>query len=207
MIQYDLAQEMLEHDAVKLSPQNPFTWASGVKSPIYCDQRVLLSYPKTRSKIIAAYVDLIKTNYPDVQAIVGTATSGIPYGAIIADHLNLPFAYVRASKKDHGKRQNIEGKLEKNAKVIVIEDLISTGKSVLEVVDILLENDFSVLGVLANFTYQLEIADRNFARYQISYNALSNIAVLLEIATEQKQITLDEHNIIQNFLQTNFKES
>ena len=204
MLKTELAKRMLMHQAVKLSPKNPFTWASGIKSPIYCDQRILLSYPDTRNLIIKAYVDLIKKEYPDVQAIVGTATSGIPYGAIIADHLNLPFAYVRASQKKHGRKQKIEGDLKAHSQVLVIEDLISTGKSVLEVVDILQKEGHTVQAVLANFSYQLNKAEENFARYQLSYKALSNITVLLEIAIEQKQITHAEHSIIQKFLQTNF---
>lgn len=205
MLKTELAKRMLMHQAVKLSPQNPFTWASGIKSPIYCDQRILLSYPDTRDLIIKAYVALIKKDYPEVQAIVGTATSGIPYGAIIADHLNLPFAYVRASQKNHGRKQKIEGDLKAHSHVLVIEDLISTGKSVLEVVDILQKEGHTVQAVLANFSYQLKKADENFAKYNVNYQTLTNINVLLDIASQEKFIEREDYRIITAFLKNNFK--
>ena len=205
MLKTELAQRMLMHQAVKLSPKNPFTWASGIKSPIYCDQRILLSYPDTRNLIIKAYVELIKKEYPEVQAIVGTATSGIPYGAIIADHLNLPFAYVRASQKNHGRKQKIEGDFKAHSQVLVIEDLISTGKSVLEVVDILQKEGHTVQAVLANFSYQLKIADENFAKYNVNYQTLTNINILLDVASQEKFIEREDYQIITAFLKNNFK--
>lgn len=183
-----IAELLLEAKAIKLSPDKPFQWSSGWLSPIYCDNRVALSYPDTRTFIKKTLAALIKKEYPDVQAVVGVATGGIAQGALVADLLELPFAYVRPEPKKHGMGNQIEGRLEKGQSVIIIEDLISTGGSSLKVVDVLREAEIEVAGMVAIFTYGFAIAENNFREKNVKLSTVSNYNALIETALEHKYI-------------------
>lgn len=183
-----IAKELLKINAVFLRPNDPFTWASGIKSPIYCDNRLTLSFPKTRDIIEDALAKKVKETYKDVEYIMGTATAGIAHASLVANILDLPMGYVRSSSKAHGRENNIEGKIIKNAKVVVIEDLISTGGSSIKVVDALREAGFDVLGVVAIFTYNLEKGFNVFKEANCEYHAISNYDYLLEAAVEENYI-------------------
>lgn len=177
-----IAQHLLNINAVIINTKQLFTWASGIQSPIYCDNRLTISYPKVRQDITNAFVQLIKQYYPNVDVIVGTATAGIPHAAFISQQLNLPMAYVRATSKSHGKQTQIEGVIEKHQRVVIIEDLISTGGSSIKVAEILRQQGIEVLGVLAIFSYQLEIATQAFTKAHLDYNTLTNFDELIRIA-------------------------
>lgn len=179
-----IAEYLLQIKAIKLQPKQPFTWASGWKSPIYCDNRVSLSYPAIRTDIKNALASGIRQHYPEVQAIVGVATAGIPQGALVADVLGLPAAYVRPEPKSHGRQNQLEGDLPPGCKVVVIEDLISTGKSSLKAVEVLREMGYEVLGLAAIFTYGFPLADTNFSEANCPYFALSNYNALIETAVK-----------------------
>lgn len=183
-----VAKNLLDIEAVSLRPNEPFTWASGIKSPIYCDNRLVLSYPEKRNAVVNGFVDLIKAEYADAEVIVGTATAGIPWGAIVADKLETPFAYVRSSNKAHGKGNKIEGKITAGQKVVIVEDLISTGGSVKDVVESIREAGGEVLGVVAIFTYLLPASTALFASIQTEFKTLSNYDVLLNVALEHNYI-------------------
>ncbi len=183
-----VAELLLEAQAIKLSPEKPFQWSSGWLSPIYCDNRVALSYPDTRTFIKKALADVIKEQYPDVQAVVGVATGGIAQGALVADILELPFAYVRPEPKKHGMGNQIEGRLEKGQSVIIIEDLISTGGSSLKVVDVLRTAGIEVAGMIAIFTYGFETAEINFKEKNVKLDTLSNYNALIETALEHNYV-------------------
>ena len=187
-IEQQVAKNLLDIKAVSLRPNDPFTWASGIKSPIYCDNRLVLSYPEKRSVVVDAFVELIKKAYADADVIIGTATAGIPWGAMVADKLEKPFGYVRSSNKTHGKGNKIEGKVEKGAKVVVVEDLISTGGSVKDVVDSLREAGAEVLGVAAIFTYLLPASNALFTSIDCDFKTLSNYDVLIDVALEHDYI-------------------
>ena len=187
-----VAKALLDIKAVSLSPSKPFTWASGIKSPIYCDNRYILSFPEKRNLIVDAFVKVIKESYPLVEMIFGTSTAGIPWAALVADRLGLPMGYVRAGNKDHGKKNQIEGRVVDGTKVVVIEDLISTGGSVKAVVDPLLEAKQEVLGVVAIFTYELAKASALFKEMNISYHTLSNYSVLIEEALKNNYVALGD---------------
>lgn len=193
-----IAQYLLEAKAVKLNPENPFTWASGWKSPIYCDNRVTLSFPHIRSFIKKSLASGIKANFPEADILVGVATAGIAIGALAADELNLPYAYARPKPKEHGLKNQIEGKIEPGQKIVVIEDLISTGGSSLKVVDYLRENGYNVLGMAAIFSYGFAVADENFKKNNCPYFTLSDYSVLVKEAlksgfvTEQQISSLSE---------------
>jgi orotate phosphoribosyltransferase len=184
-----IAQILLEVKAIKLSPSKPFKWASGWNSPIYCDNRVALSFPQERTKIKEALVAVIKTNFPNVEAIAGVATAGIPQGALVADAMGLPFIYVRPEPKKHGMGNQIEGRAVIGQKVVLIEDLISTGGSSLKAVDALREANIEILGMAAIFTYGFPIADSNFAEKNVKLITLSNYEALLPKAVEMGYIT------------------
>ncbi len=180
-----VASQLLEVEAVKLRPNEPFTWASGWKSPIYCDNRKTLSYPKVRSTIKLELARLILEKYPDVEVIAGVATGAIAQGALVADALGLPFVYVRSSAKDHGMKNLVEGYLEEGKKVVVVEDLISTGGSSLKAVAALREEKkANVLGMVAIFTYQFPVAQAQFADAKVELTTLSNYNALVEAAAE-----------------------
>ena len=183
-----IAKELLKINAVFLRPSDPFTWASGIKSPIYCDNRLTLSYPETRIIIEEALASKIKEVYPDCEYIMGTATAGIAHASLVANILNLPMGYVRGNKKEHGRNNSIEGLVIPNKKVVVIEDLISTGGSCVKVVNILKEAGFDVLGVVAIFTYNLEKGFKVFNENNTEYHAISNYDTLIEVALEENYI-------------------
>jgi orotate phosphoribosyltransferase len=183
-----VAELLLEAQAIKLSPEKPFQWSSGWLSPIYCDNRVALSYPDTRTYIKKVLAEVIREQYPDVQAVVGVATGGIAQGALIADVLELPFAYVRPEPKKHGMGNQIEGRLEAGSSVIIVEDLISTGGSSLKVVDVLRASGVEVAGMVAIFTYGFEIAEKNFQEKEVKLTTICNYASLLETALQNNYI-------------------
>lgn len=178
------ARYLLEIEAIKLSPESPFTWASGWKSPIYCDNRLSLSFPEVRDFITDKLVELIKTNFPDVEAIAGVATAGIPQGALVAAKLGIPFLYVRSKPKGHGMTNLIEGKLDKGQKLVVIEDLVSTGGSSLKAVEDLRAADGDILGMAAIFTYGFSVADENFSNANVTLKTLSDYSALIPEAIE-----------------------
>ncbi len=198
-----LAQYLLSVKAIELRPQNPFTWASGIKSPIYCDNRQLLSYPEIRNYLKNLFAKNINSKYPDVQAIVGVATGAIAIGALVADFLNLPFLYVRAKAKEHGRENLIEGKIIENSKIVVIEDLISTGGSSLSAIDALKNAKLNVLGLLAIFSYGFKIAEDNFTKAQVSFETLTDFETLLVTASKENYISDEEIKIVKEW-QGNF---
>ncbi len=175
---------LLQINAIKLKPENPFTWASGWKSPIYCDNRILLSYPPIRNFIKDEMARQVEALYGKPDVIAGVATGAIGIGALVADVLGLPFIYVRPEPKSHGRKNQVEGHLEKNQTVVVIEDLISTGKSSLNAVDALRQEGANVKGMLAVFTYGFEIATSNFQEKELKLNTLSSYEYLIEQASE-----------------------
>lgn len=177
-----VAEYLLQINAIKLNPNEPFTWASGWKSPIYCDNRVSLSYPEARNYIKKALGQIIKEQFPDVEAIIGVATAGIAPGALAADELNLPFGYVRSEAKKHGMGKQIEGDILPKTKVVVIEDLVSTGKSSLQVVETLKNYGCEVLGMSSIFTYGFDEAQNAFDNANCKYVSLSNYQTLIQIA-------------------------
>lgn len=179
-----IAATLLEVEAVKLSPENPFQWASGWNSPIYCDNRLTLSFPAERKYIKEQLAEVVKKEFSDVDAIAGVATAGIPQGALIAEFLGLPFIYVRDKAKGHGMTNRIEGKLTPGQKVVVVEDLVSTGGSSLKAVDALIESGVAVLGMVAIFTYGFPVADENFKNANVSLVCLSNYDALIPQAVE-----------------------
>ncbi|MFN8415019.1 MAG: orotate phosphoribosyltransferase [Cytophagaceae bacterium] len=180
----EVAKSLLEIEAVKLSPTQPFQWASGWKSPIYCDNRMTLSYPKVRSIIRDGLAALIREHFPQANGIAGVATAGIPQGALVADVLELPMFYVRPKPKDHGMGNQIEGKVLPGQKVVVIEDLISTGGSSLKAVEALKAANVEVLGMVAIFTYGFEVAANNFAQAKVPLFTLSNYNELIKEAIQ-----------------------
>lgn len=187
-----VAKELLKINAVFLRPNEPFTWASGIKSPIYCDTRLTLSYPETRNIIETALVKKTKEKYPTCDYIMGTATAGIAHAALVADALKLPMGYVRSSNKAHGRENTIEGKIITGARVVVIEDLISTGGSSIRVVNDLKEAGFNVLGVIAIFSYNLSKATQVFHENNTEYYCISNYDVLKEVALEMNYIQQED---------------
>jgi len=195
-----VANKLLEIKAIKLQPNNPFTWASGLKSPIYCDNRILLSYPKIRNFIKDALVNKTLA-FPKFDVIAGVATAGIPHGALLADALDKPFIYVRSKAKSHGRQNMIEGELNEGAKVLVIEDLISTGKSSVAAVDALLESGAEVIGVLAIFTYGFQTARDVFSERQISMDTLTNYRNLLQEALDTSYITDEQKSLLESWNQ------
>lgn len=184
----NVAKNLLEIEAVFLSPNNPFTWASGIKSPIYCDNRITMSYPKIRREIASGLAQAIKENYPDVEVIAGTATAGIPHAAWVAEILDLPMVYIRSKAKEHGKGNQIEGRISDGQKMVIIEDLISTGGSVLEAATAATREGADVLGVAAIFTYELPKGTERFAEAEMSLVTLTNYSTLLEAALEANYI-------------------
>ena len=187
-----LAKELLAIEAVALRPNNYFTWTSGIKSPIYCDNRITMSYPSIRREIAAGMVEVIKEKYPAVEVVAGTATAGIPHAAWVSELLDLPMIYVRDSAKKHGKTNQIEGRVLEGQKVVIIEDLISTGLSSLKVVKALREAGAEVLGVVAIFSYELKKAHEAFSQTEVEYVTLTNYPVLVEEAVASDFIHQDD---------------
>lgn len=194
----EIAKKLLQIKAIKLSPQKPFTWASGLQSPIYCDNRIALSFPEVRNYIIDAFVSSSQA-YEGVTAIAGVATAGIAHGALLADRLALPFAYVRSKAKAHGRQNLIEGQLEKGAKVLVVEDLISTGGSSLQAVNALREYGVEVLGTLAIFTYGFPQATDAFVQAACPLTTLTNYGLLIEQALEDQYVSEDELELLKKW--------
>ncbi len=190
----EIASILLDIKAIKLSPNNPFTWASGLRSPIYCDNRVTLSYPEKRGYIKDVIAKTIKDNYPDAEVIAGVATAGIPQGVLVANELNLPFVYIRSSAKDQGMTNKIEGKLDEGKKVVVIEDLVSTGKSSLNAVTALRDANVEVMGMISIFTYGLEIANDNFKVNNCELISLSDYDTMIGMAVANKYVSGDDEN-------------
>lgn len=180
-----IAEDLLKIGAIKLKPNEPFKWSSGWNSPIYCDNRLALSYPEVRTFIKEQLSAVIKAQFADVEAIAGVATAGIPQGALVADLLNLPFLYVRPTPKNHGMENLIEGKITPNQKVVLVEDLISTGGSSLKAAAALQKAGFNVLGMVAIFTYSFAIADENFEKENIKLVTLSNYPTLINVCEEK----------------------
>lgn len=195
----EIAKTLIDIKAIFLRPDDMFTWASGIKSPIYCDNRITLSYPQARTLIKSAFVDLIKAKYPIAEYVAGVATAGIPHAALIADALGLPMVYVRSSSKEHGRTNQIEGSIPVGSKAVVIEDLISTGGSSLSAVKALQESGVEVLGMVAIFTYGLKKAQENFSQAGISLDTLSDYNTLIEIALENKQISLEQVKTLEDW--------
>ena len=187
-----IAEKLLEIEAVKLSPKQPFKWASGWNSPIYCDNRLTLSYPEIRTIIKKEFVRLIKEEYPDVQAIAGVATAGIPQGAMIADALNVPFLYVRASAKSHGLENRVEGKVSEGLKIVVVEDLVSTGGSSISAIEALRLAKANVLGLVAIFSYGFKVSDENFARVGVKTKCLCDYNVMIDEAKKRNYVTEED---------------
>jgi len=179
-----IAKALLSIQAVFLRPEEPFTWASGIKSPIYCDNRLTLSAPKVRTLIEKSLKKVIEQEYPDCEVVMGTSTAGIAHAAIVAHLMDLPMGYVRSGSKDHGRGNQIEGKLEAGQKVVVVEDLISTGGSVLEVVDVLRQAGADVLGIASIFTYGMQKGVDRLAEAHVKNVSLSNLDVLVDVAEE-----------------------
>ena len=191
-----VAKKLLEINAIKLNVENPFTWASGWKSPIYCDNRLSLSYPEVRTFIKNQLASTIQENFSGAEAIAGVATAGIPQGALVADALNIPFIYVRSKPKGHGLENLIEGKVTKGQKVVVIEDLVSTGGSSLKDIEAVRKSEFSVLGMVSIFTYGFPVAQENFDNAKVplislsTYNELIDEALHLNYVTEEQILKL-----------------
>jgi orotate phosphoribosyltransferase len=195
---YRIAEKLLQINAVKLSPQNPFTWASGIKSPIYCDNRLALSFPDVR-KLIADGFFQKSGAFEPFDTIAGVATAGIPWGVLLADRLSKPFIYIRDKPKAHGRQNQIEGLLTEGSKVLVIEDLISTGGSSLKAVDTIREAGCEVIGVLAIFSYGFESATTIFNDSKCPFDTLSNYEILLESAVKHGYVTASDVETLQNW--------
>jgi orotate phosphoribosyltransferase len=195
----DVAKALLSIRAVFLRPDEPFTWASGIKSPIYCDNRLTLSYPEVRTLIDEALADKAKELYPDVEMLMGTSTAGIAHAAIAADRLGIPMGYVRGSAKDHGRQNQIEGRCEPGTKVVVIEDLISTGGSVLECVDPLREVGADVLGIVSIFTYGMQRGLDRLAADNVVNDSLCDLDTLVDVAVEEGYIKPEDKDRLLRF--------
>ncbi|MBS7563792.1 orotate phosphoribosyltransferase [Mucilaginibacter sp. Bleaf8] len=198
-IEQQVAEFLLQIKAIKLQPNNPFTWASGWKSPIYCDNRVTLSYPSIRTYIRQKLSQMIQEEFGSVGCIAGVATAGIPQGALVAQELGLPFIYVRSKPKDHGTGSLIEGEIMPGQRVAVIEDLISTGKSSLQAIDALRSAGYEVAGLAAIFSYGFDVADENFKKAKCRFVTLSNYNALLKFAEEKQYIQPDSIQLLQQW--------
>ena len=183
-----IAKDLLSIKAVFFRPEEPFTWASGIKSPVYCDNRLTLTAPKVRDDVENALAETIKKNYPEAEVLMGTSTAGIAHAAITAHILGMPMGYVRSGAKDHGRQNRIEGKLEKGEKVVVVEDLISTGGSVIEVVDALREAGAEVLGMVSIFTYGMEKGIKRLEEAKVKNISLTNFDCIAQCAAEEGYI-------------------
>ncbi len=187
-----IAKDLLSIKAVFFRPEEPFTWASGIKSPVYCDNRLTLTAPSVRDDIENGFAELIKKEYPEAEVLMGTSTAGIAHAAITAHILGMPMGYVRSSSKDHGRQNQIEGKLEPGQKVVVIEDLISTGGSVIEVVNVLREAGAEVLGVVSIFTYGMQKGIDRLAEANVKNISLTNFDVIAQIAADENYIKQED---------------
>lgn len=186
---HEVAQALLDIEAISLKPADPYIWSSGLKAPIYCDNRLIMSYPKVRTFIEDELVKLIRNHFPDVELIAGTATAGIPHAAIVADKMNLPMIYVRSSNKTHGKNSAIEGRIKAGQKVVMIEDLISTGGSVIEAADKVTAAGGKVIGCAAIFSYMLEEGQGAFAKQPYDLQTLTNYPELIKVAVQNEDLS------------------
>ena len=191
-----VAEKLLQVNAVKLNPENPFTWASGWKSPIYCDNRRVLSFPFIRDYIKSELCNVVFEKFPDADLLAGVATAGIAWGAMVADQLKLPYVYVRPKPKEHGLGNQIEGHYERGQKVVVIEDLVSTGKSSLQVVDVLKDEGLEIAGMVSIFTYGFPVASEMFQNAGVTYFPLTDYPTLLQLAAEKQIISPDQLEIL-----------
>ena len=191
-LEREIAHDLLSIGAVFLRPDEPFTWASGIKSPIYCDNRLTLTAPAVRTAVEKGLVELIRTHYPDVEVLMGTSTAGIAHAAIAAHLLGLPMGYVRSGNKDHGRQNRIEGRLDKGEKVVVVEDLISTGGSVLETVEALREAGAEVLGVVSIFTYGMKKGVERMAEASVKNVSLTNLDTIAQVGAEEGYIAPED---------------
>lgn len=187
-----IAKDLLKIKAVFFRPEEPFTWASGIKSPVYCDNRLILTAPEARKDVENGLATIIKENYPEVEVLMGTSTAGIAHAAITAEIMGLPMGYVRGSNKDHGRQNRIEGKLEAGQKVVVVEDLISTGGSVIDVVDALREAGAEVLGIASIFTYGMQKGLDRLAAANVKNVSLTNFDCIAEVAAEEGYIAEED---------------
>jgi orotate phosphoribosyltransferase len=191
-----VAEKLLQVSAVKLNLQQPFTWASGWKSPIYCDNRRILSFPFTRDYIKAELCNVVFEKFPGAQLLAGVATAGIAWGAMVADQLKLPYVYVRPKPKEHGLGNQVEGYFEKGQRAVVLEDLVSTGKSSLEVVDVLRKEGVEVIGMVSIFTYGFAVAENRFENAGLRYYSLTNYTELIGLAIEKSIVSSDQQEIL-----------
>lgn len=188
-MQNSIAKDLLSIGAVFFRPNNPFIWASGIKSPVYCDNRLTLTAPKVRTNIENGLAELVRNFYPDCEVLMGTSTAGIAHAAIVGHILDLPMGYVRSSSKDHGRQNQIEGKLEKGQKVVVVEDLISTAGSVIDVVEVLRNAGADVLGVVSIFTYGMEKGIQRLKDAKVENHSLTNFDIIAHVAAEEGYIS------------------
>ena len=198
-VEQKVAESLLQIKAIKLQPKNPFTWASGWKSPIYCDNRVALSHPSIRTYIRQKLSQLIQEEFGSVDMISGVATAGIPQGVLVAQDLGLPFSYVRSSEKDHGRQNLIEGEVNSGQRVVVIEDLVSTGKSSLQAVKALRDAGCNVVGLVSIFTYGLEIARKNFEEAKCTFHSLCNYDALIHVAASNSYILESDIELLEKW--------
>ena len=187
-----IAKDLLSIQAVILRPDEPFTWASGIKSPIYCDNRLTLTAPEVRTDVETGLAELIREEYPEVEVLMGTSTAGIAHEAIVGHLMGLPMGYVRSSAKDHGRQNQIEGRLEKGQKVVVVEDLISTGGSVLDVVQALRDAGAEVLGIASIFTYNMKKSEERLGEAKVVNHSLTNFDVLVQAAAETGYVRTED---------------
>ena len=191
-----VAEKLLQINAIKLNAEQPFTWASGWKSPIYCDNRKVLSFPYTRDFIKSELCNVLFTKFADAELIAGVATAGIPWGAMAADQLKLPFIYVRPKPKEHGLSNQIEGSFTKGQRTVVVEDLISTGKSSLQVVDVLRKEGLEVAGMVSIFNYGFPVAAEAIKNHGVTYHSLTSYPVLLGLAIEKRIVTSQQLEVL-----------
>lgn len=203
----EIASLLLKIKAVFLSPDKPFTWASGIKSPIYCDNRLILTAPEVRNVVEQSIADTVREKYPEAEVLMGTSTAGIAHAAIAAHILGMPMGYVRGSAKDHGRNNRIEGRLEPGQKVVVIEDLISTGGSCIDVVEALREAGADVLGVVSIFTYGMQKGIDRLKAANVKNTSLSNFDTLVSVAAEQGYISADDEPRLRRFMANPSDES
>lgn len=197
--QLEVTKRLLQINTIKIQPSSPFTWASGWLAPIYCDNRKILSYPETRSFICDQFVRIIKEKYPQAEVIAGVATGAIAHGVLVAEKLGLPFIYVRSKPKDHGLENLIEGDLKSGQKVVVIEDLVSTGGSSLKAVEALTNFGGDILGMCAIFTYNFPVATDNFKKEGVELTTLSNYEILINLALEMGEVHKDEMDSLRSW--------
>lgn len=195
----EIAEDLLSIQAIFFRPQEPFVWASGIKSPIYCDNRLILTAPKVRDHVEMKLKEMIEEFFPEVELLMGTATAGIPHAALVAQLMNLPMGYVRSRVKDHGRRNQIEGKVEEGQKVVVVEDLISTGGSVIDVVRTVQAAGAKVLGVVSIFSYNLKDAEENFERAGIEVHSLSNFDAAMAVSLRQGELSSNDIEKLKKF--------